>query len=388
MKLLSQLNISNRRVVIRADLNVPIHNGQITNDERIRAAIPCIQHCLAENAEVVLISHLGRPKGKRDPQYSLKPLVSRLEHLLNRPVQFVEDWRSDSFIKTTQDTRTPGNVSLCENLRFEPEEELNDPNFGKQLASIGDVYVMEAFGTAHRAHASTYHAIKLAEISCAGPLLTKEIDTLTKVLNEPNRPLVTVIGGKKVAGKLEILQRLSRLSDRTLIGGGMANTFLQSQGIDIGSSRVENELSEIAGSIVSSSNAELPVDAICCKQIDPSEAGIHRLLDEIQPEDLIVDIGPETARRYAEEINNAGTVIWNGPMGVFEIDQFGEGTREVLHAINSTEAFTLAGGGDSIAAIQKYTENPNVDYISTGGGAFLEFAQGLELPALEALRVN
>ena len=385
MLTISEITIESKRVVLRVDFNVPISAGRIGDDERLKATVPTIKYCLSRNAEVVLLSHLGRPKGRLQPELSLRPVARHLETLLDQSVEFIEDL--NDYLQAARDKQTvvPGRVSLVENLRFALGEESNDKAFGTALGTIGDVYVFEAFATAHRAHASTDEAIKAAPVCVAGPLFAREIETLAKVMETPSRPLVAIAGGAKVSGKLEVLERLGKIADTLLVGGGIANTLLLAQGLSVGRSVVELELLASAQRIATLTSLELPVDVMVCDEITPMKNATFRLLDQITDNDMIVDIGPETGRRYAKIIGNAGTILWNGPMGVFEIDQFGEGTRAVTNAVGNTEGFSVVGGGDTLAAISKFSTAQKFDYVSTGGGAFIEFIEGRKFPALEAL---
>ena len=386
MHTLHEVSIDNKRVVLRVDFNVPIFDGTVGVDARIKATLPTIQYCLERNAEVVLLSHLGRPRGRDDPVFSLLPVARRLEVLLGRSVEFITDW--NGYFQSVKDSKeiVPGKTSLLENLRFDPREEANSQEFGTHLGTLGDIYIFEAFATAHRAHASTYEAIKAAPVSCAGLLFAREIQTLTSVMKTPTRPLVAVVGGAKVSGKLEVLDQLGRIADSLLVGGGIANTLLLAKGSSVGQSLVELELQSTAQRFVSNDALELPVDVMVCHEVSSKNNAIFRLLDQISDVDIVADIGPETARRYAKIIESAGTILWNGPMGVFEIDQFGEGTRVVTNAVGNSSGYSVAGGGDTIAAISKYSAHQKFNYISTGGGAFLKFIEGSQLPALQALR--
>ncbi len=379
-------DIEGKRVAIRVDLNVPLNGTVVANDERIRAILPTLELCRERGAEVVLLSHLGRPRGRVDARYSLQPVADYLAQLLNRPVTLVANWRATFLNSRSSLGVRPGTVAMLENVRFEKGEERNDPHLGREFASIGEVYVMDAFGTSHRAHASTSAAIDSAKMACAGPLLINEIDSIERAVSNPKRPLVAVIGGAKVSGKLQALHRLAEIADTILVGGGMANTFLLANGLHIGNSLVEPELVGEARSIASVTDIPLPSDVMTCKELSSSSIATVRRTREIQDDDIIADIGPITARIYASLIREAGTVLWNGPMGVFEFDQFGEGTRVVSEAIADTLAETLAGGGDTIAAMDRNGLRHEIDYVSTGGGAFLNLVEGKELPALRALK--
>lgn len=379
---LDRIDLAGKRVVIRVDFNVPITDGVVVNSTRIRATLPTIEYCLQHQAEVVLISHLGRPKGSRDAKLSLQPVATELAKLLATEVKFVTDWRTEF---TGDAVSHPGKLSVIENIRFEAGEEKNDSVLGRQLAEIGDVYILDAFGTIHRKHASTHSAVEQSQLVGAGLLLAQEISALDNALSDPVHPFVAVIGGAKVSSKLEVLRYLATLTDSLLVGGGMANTLLLAKGVQIGKSIIESDLIEPAAELVTNEQVQLPVDVLVAPRFDSSCNASLRLLDEIQPDDVILDIGPETARRYARCVRQAGTVIWNGPMGVFEWDQFGEGTRVVTEAINETSAFTVAGGGETLAAIARNCELQTIDYVSTGGGAFLEYIQGRQLHGIAAL---
>ena len=342
MLTLREVNVDRKRVVLRVDFNVPITAGTVGNDERIKAIIPTIEYCFARNAEVVLLSHLGRPKGQIEPELSLRPVAGHLENLLGQKVEFIENWIEHFQSESLDKTVIPGKITLVENLRFNPSEEANCKEFGTKLGSIGDVYVFEAFAAAHRAHASTCEAIKAAPISCAGPLLAREIETLSIVTQAPAKPLVAVIGGAKVSGKLEVLEQLGKIANSILVGGGIANTLLLAQGWQVGRSLVERELIPTAQQIAATAPLELPVDVMVCEELASESDATHRLLDQITENDMIVDIGPETARRFSKIIENAGTILWNGPLGVFEIDQFGEGTRIVTTSIGTSSGCSVA----------------------------------------------
>lgn len=376
---ISQVQLKNQRVLIRADLNVPLKGSTITNDMRIRAALPTIKHAIDQGASVSVVSHLGRPvEGEDNSAYSLEPVRTRLETLLNNPVELESDWLNEIEPKG-------GSVRLLENIRFHPGEMKNDDAFASALAATCDVYVNDAFGTAHRAHASTCGISNHVPVVCAGLLLKQEVDALEQALENPVRPLVAVIGGAKVSGKLEVLHSLRNIADSLLIGGGMANTFLLASGVDIGDSLAEPTLCQEAQQIQQGVDLPLPVDLMTASKNDNSVATL-RLPGEIADNERIVDIGPQTARNFADTIANAGTVIWNGPMGIFEQPTFAEGTRVVAEAIAETDAYTLAGGGDTIAAIETFGLSDAINYISTGGGAFLEFVEGKELPGIAALK--
>ncbi|MCY3859564.1 MAG: phosphoglycerate kinase [Gammaproteobacteria bacterium] len=379
---LADLQLQNKRVLIRADLNVPLDGVTITNDLRIRASLPTIELALDRGAAVLIVSHLGRPKAGGDNAHlSLEPVAERLHELLECPVVLVRDWRNGLNVD-------PGEVKLLENIRFEEGETKNDLELARALASLCDVYVNDAFGTAHRAHSSTHGIAKYATESCAGILLASEIEALERALANPKRPLVAVLGGSKISGKLEVIYNLKSVADTMLVGGGMANTLLLAAGVNVGNSLVEKELINDAMTILQTAEVPLPVDVMTADTIDVKSNAFLRLSDDIPSREAIVDIGPETARRYGKTIAGAGTVIWNGPMGIFEYPQFAEGTRKIADAVADTDAFTLAGGGDTIAAIEQFDSSNLIDYISTGGGAFLEFIEGKSLPGIEALQRN
>ncbi len=383
---IEEFDIARKRVVIRVDLNVPIRDEVILNTARVKAIIPTIEYCLRQHAEVVLLSHLGRPKGTCDPKFTLQPVAQELERFLNHPVEFVEDWRTRLRRSADSEYVRDSKVLLVENIRFEPGEESNSNVLGEELASLGDLYVMEAFGTLHRAHASTYKAVQTARQVGIGFLLAQELRMLSLAMVSPERPLVVVIGGSKVSSKFKVVQHLLTQADAILIGGGMANTFLLAMKHTIGTSLVETEFLEEVSEMLSSGRITVPHDVMVCDgSLDEHGKSIHRLVNEVKAQEMIVDIGPDTARCYAKLIKQAGTVIWNGPMGMFEYDQFGEGTRVVGEAIGESSAFTLAGGGETIAAIDHNDLSQQLDYISTGGGAFLEFIQGATLPGISAL---
>ena len=376
---LSDVNLNGKRVLVRADFNVPLDGSKITNDLRIRATLPTLEFVLNHGASLIIVSHLGRPKpGANNDALSLHPVAHRVSELLNRPVELVKSWRDGVDLQ-------PGAVKLLENIRFEEGETKNSAELARALASLCDIYVNDAFGTAHRAHASTHGITKHVSVACAGFLLANEIETLERALENPARPLVAVLGGAKVSGKLEVLHKLKNRVDTLLVGGGMANTFLLAAGHDVGNSLFETELVLEAKAISAAANVPLPVDLMTATSIDKDSHAILRLAEAIPTHERIVDIGPETARRYAKVIAEAGTVLWNGPMGRFEYTQFAEGTRTVAEAIATTKAFTLAGGGETVAAIELFDIGERINFISTGGGAFLEFIEGKPLPGIEVL---
>ena len=379
------LDLSGKRVLIRQDLNVPVKNGQVTSDIRIQASIPTIQKALAAGAAVMVLSHLGRPvEGEYDSASSLKPVADRLSTLLGKPVRLEKDWLNGIDIK-------PGEVVLCENVRFNVGEEKNSDELGKKMAALCDIFVMDAFGTAHRAQASTHSVAKYAPVACAGPLLASELDALGKALKTPVKPLVAIVGGSKVSTKLTVLKSLSEKVDQLIVGGGIANTFIAAAGFPVGKSLYETDLIEEAQRLIAAakkagSDIPIPVDVVCAKEFSDTAIATIKKVQDVEADDLILDIGPVTAKQYAEIIKSAGTIVWNGPVGVFEIEQFSHGTQSMAKAIAESSAFSIAGGGDTLAAIDKYGINDQVSYTSTGGGAFLEFLEGKELPAVAVLK--
>ncbi len=381
-KRLGEFSLAGKRVLIREDLNVPIKDGLVTSNARIRAALPTIEYCLQEKAAVIIMSHLGRPAAEAfDADLSLRPVAKELSAMLGIQVDLISDWRRHLEVQ-------PGDAVLIENVRFEKGEAANDSDLGRAYAQLCDLFVMDAFATAHRAQASTHAVAVFADEACAGPLLSSELDVLARVLENPERPLVTIVGGSKVSAKLNTLHSLADISDTIVVGGGIANTFLLAAGKPIGRSLAEPELVDIAQSIIARSAVFDHVDVMTGVELNNKATARLCLTDSVEIDDVIGDIGPESARRIAALIHNAGTVIWNGPVGVFEIDQFGEGTRVVAEAIAQSTAFSIVGGGDTIAAIEKYEVADEISYISTGGGAFLEVLEGRSLPALEALELS
>ena len=379
------LDLSGKRVLIRQDLNVPVKNGKVTSDIRIQASVPTIEKALAAGAAVMLLSHLGRPvEGQYDEASSLKPVAERLSELLGKPVRLEKDWLDAIVI-------APGEVVLCENVRFNVGEEKNSDELGKKMAALCDVFVMDAFGTAHRAQASTHSVAKFAPIVCAGPLLASELDALGKALETPAKPLVAIVGGSKVSTKLTVLKSLSEKVDQLIVGGGIANTFIAAAGFSVGKSLYEADLIEEAQRLISAakqagSDIPIPVDVVCAKEFSETAIATIKKVEDVEADDLILDIGPDTAKQYADLLKSAGTIVWNGPVGVFEIEQFSHGTQTLATAIAESSAFSIAGGGDTLAAIDKYGINDQVSYTSTGGGAFLEFLEGKELPAVAILK--
>src|SRR6056297_1373270 len=384
MKTLDQVDIKEKRVLIRADLNVPIRDGKVTSDARIKASVPTIRQALDAGAAVMVMSHLGRPEeGKFDEQYSLAPVAEKLGELLGEPCELVADWIDGV------DARS-GKVVLLENVRFLEGEKDNDDDLAKKMAALCDVFVMDAFATAHRAQASTEGVIRHAKTAVAGPLLAAEVAALDKALSEPARPLVAIVGGSKVSGKLEVLEALIEKVDQLIVGGGIANTFLAAAGHRIGASLHEPDLVDTAEQLMERAKEKgasipLPTDVVTAERFHQDAHPSLRDVAKVHKDEMILDIGPESAQVLADIIKNAGTVIWNGPVGVFEFEHFSKGTKVVAQAVGETDGFTLAGGGDTIAAIEKFGVADQVDYISTAGGAFLEYVEGKELPALAAL---
>jgi len=382
---MTALDLSGKRVFIRSDLNVPVKDGKVTSDARITASVPSIQHALKAGAAVMVTSHLGRPEeGEYSEENSLQPVADVLSEKLGQSVRLIKNWVENGV------SVEAGEVVLLENCRFNKGEKKNDDALSQQYASNCDVFVMDAFGTAHRAQASTHGIAKHAPVACAGILLTEELEALSKALLEPARPMVAIVGGSKVSTKLTVLESLSEKVDQLVVGGGIANTFLKASGAEVGNSLCEDDLVPTAKALIekmSQRGAAVPIatDVVCGKKFDANETATLKKVADVETDDMIFDIGPDAANELAEIIMNAGTVVWNGPVGVFEFDQFGEGTKTIANAIASTKAFTLAGGGDTIAAIQKYDIYDKVSYISTAGGAFLEFLEGKKLPAVEIL---
>jgi len=374
---MSEVELAGKRVLIREDLNVPLADGEITSDVRIRAALPTIKTAQEANAAVILMSHLGRPtEGNPDAGLSLKPIATHLTQLLGRDVQLIGDWIDGVDVE-------PGQVVLLENVRFLKGEKACDENLSKKMAKLCDVFVMDAFGTAHRAQASTYGVAKYADLACAGPLLSAELDALGKALEDPARPMVAIVGGSKVSTKLTVLDSLSQIVDQLIVGGGIANTFIAAAGHEVGKSLYEADMLDRA--IALAAKTPVPVDVVTAKEFSAEAAAEIKSVSEVASDDLILDIGPDTAAQFAEILKTAGTIIWNGPVGVFEFDQFGGGTKALADAIAESSAFSVAGGGDTLAAIDKYGVADRISYISTGGGAFLEFVEGKKLPAVAIL---
>lgn len=376
---IADIDLADKRVLIRSDLNVPIVDGEIRSLVRIEAALPTIRHCVQQAASVVVCSHLGRPRpGEYDPRFSLSPVALKLAELLRIDVKL---HRRLNTIKNLRE----GECALLDNVRFLEGETTNSETLAQKLANLCDVFCLDAFGTAHRAHASTAGIARFVETACAGFLLEKEIDALRRALDTPRRPLIVVIGGAKVSTKLDALKYLIPLADDIIVGGGMANTFMWAQGVDVGDSLIEPDMKIAAIDLLTSNKLRLPVDLMVANEITDEEHARVRLANHIHPNEKIVDIGPITGRQWSTLLNQAGTVLWNGPMGIFEVERFGYGTQTIAAAIASSPAYSVAGGGETIAAIEQYLDPNDLDYISTGGGAFLDFIAGKELPALNAV---
>ncbi|MEJ2576938.1 MAG: phosphoglycerate kinase [Gammaproteobacteria bacterium] len=385
---LTDLDLAGKRVLIRADLNVPVKNGKVTSDARITASMPTIEHCLKAGAKVLVMSHLGRPEeGVYSEENSMQPVADDMSAKLGKTVRLAKDYL-DGEVEVGE-----GEVVLLENVRFNKGEKKDDEALAKRYAALCDVYVMDAFGTAHRAQASTHGAGKFAPVACAGLLLAEELDALNKALADPKRPMVAIVGGSQVSTKLTVLEALSEKVDQMVVGGGIANTFLKAAGHPVGKSLCEDDLVDTAQALMTKMTgrgATIPIatDVVVGKRFDENEPAVLKQADEVAADDMIFDIGPNSAQDLVDIIMKAGTVVWNGPVGVFEFDQFGGGTKAVAKAIAETEAFTLAGGGDTIAAIQKYDIYDQVSYISTAGGAFLEYLEGKTLPAVAMLEAR
>ena len=384
---MTDLDLKDKRVLIREDLNVPVKNGVVTSDARIRASLPTIQAAKAAGARVMLMSHLGRPEeGVYNEEHSLAPVAVRLSELLGSKVRFERDWLGGVACE-------PGEVVLLENVRFNKGEKKNRDELAQQMAALCDVYVMDAFATAHRAEASTHGVGRFAPVACAGILLVNELEALEKALTSPKRPLIAIVGGSKVSTKLTVLENLLGKVDKLIVGGGIANTFLAAAGYPIGKSLHEAEMIDIAKGLLERAHAggaeiPLPTDVVVAKEFsDKAEADVKPVAG-VAADDMILDIGPDSAERFATALKGAGSIVWNGPVGVIEFDQFGEGTRTIAQAVAHSPAFSMAGGGDTIAAIEKYGVGQDISYISTAGGAFLEFLEGKKLPAVEMLEAR
>jgi phosphoglycerate kinase len=381
---LSALDLTNKRVLIREDFNVPLQDGAISDDTRIRASLPGIKQALSRKARLLLVSHLGRPtEGQFDEKESLAPVARRLSELLNMEVPLKRDWLDGVSVE-------PGQLVLLENCRFNKGEKKDDEALAKKMAALCDIYVNDAFATAHRAEASTHAIAKFAPIACAGPLLSAELDALGRALSNPRRPLVAIVGGSKVSTKLTILAELAKKVDQLIVGGGIANTFMLAAGMAIGKSLSEPELVEEARKVTAElkrkgGDVPLPLDVVCAKEFSASAVATTKNANEVAADDLILDVGPKTAARFAELLKQAGTIVWNGPVGVFEYDQFAGGTRAIAQAVATSPGFSVAGGGETVAALAKFGVTDKIGYVSTAGGAFLEFLEGKKLPAVEIL---
>ena len=374
------LDLKDLRTIIRLDLNVPIENGEIRSDARIKASIPTILAAQEKGAKVILLSHLGRPDPDNiDTRFSLQPVAKRLGELINQDIDFASNW--------TESIPDNGNIVLCENTRYHKGEKSNDEAFAKCIASLCDVYVMDAFGASHRKHASTYGAIQFAKKACAGPLLSSEIDSLKKAMEAPEKPLVAIIGGAKVSSKLGVIESLANICDCIIVGGGIANTFLLANGNSVGNSLVETDMVEAAERILQLEQVHIPIptDVVVAKEFSSEAIATEKSIEQVAEDDLILDIGPETTNAYKELISSARTIIWNGPLGVFEIEQFSQGTQQIAMAIKDNQGYKIVGGGDTVAVIEKYGITDSISYVSTGGGAFLEFVKSGTLDALEVL---
>jgi phosphoglycerate kinase len=381
---LRDIDLAGKRLLIREDFNVPMQDGKITSDQRILAALPTIQYALKSGACVMLMSHLGRPsEGEIDAIYSLLPVARRLSELLGQHVPLITDWLQGCDVK-------PGEVVLCENVRFNRGETSNDNILALQMASLCDVFVMDAFGTAHRAHASTFGVARYAPLAAAGPLLEAELKALTQVMEKPKHPVVAIVGGSKVSSKLMVLNTLSQKVDQLIVGGGIANTFLAAAGFKIGKSLYEPDLVPQARTLLATTIAQhrsipLPVDVVVASEFSANATAVIKSVDAIKEDEMILDVGPQTIAQYKELLKNAQTILWNGPLGVFEFPQFAKGTQEIAKAIAQSAAFSVAGGGDTLAAIDEFGVHDDISYVSTGGGAFLAFLEGKQLPGVAIL---
>ncbi|MFK8016486.1 MAG: phosphoglycerate kinase [Gammaproteobacteria bacterium] len=382
MHRLSDIDLAGKRVLIRQDLNVPITDGKVTNDRRLQAGLPTLRHALAANAAVIVMSHLGRPtEGSYDESLSLAPVVEAMSAALGVPV---------ALLKSLDDTSSvaPGQVALLENVRFNVGEKSNDDALAKRYAALCDVFVMDAFGTAHRAHASTEGVARHAPLACAGPLLSAELDALGRALQEPKRPMVAVVGGAKVSSKLTVLDSLVSKVDQLVVGGGIANTFIAAAGHSVGKSLYEPDLVDEAKRLLDRVEIPMPSDVVVAKAFSADAPATIKPVSDVAKDDLILDVGPHTAKVLADIMLNAGTIVWNGPLGVFEFPAFAQGTRIMAQAIARSDGFSIAGGGDTLAALDQFNVGDDISYISTGGGAFLEFLEGKQLPAVAALQVS
>lgn len=379
---MTDLDLAGKRVLIREDLNVPLKDGVVSSDARIRAALASIEHALKAGAKVIIMSHLGRPtEGKFEQQYSMQPVADHLGKLLGRDVPVINDWQNGVEL-------ADGELALLENVRFNPGEKKDSEELSRAYASLCDIFVMDAFGTAHRAQASTHGVARFAPIACAGPLLAGELDALAKALANPARPMVAIVGGSKVSTKLTVLETLSDVVDQLVVGGGIANTFLAASGKPVGKSLCEHDLIDDAKKLMVKTHIPVPTDVVTGKEFSETAAAALKSADDVAADDMIFDIGPDTAAQISDILKNAKTILWNGPVGVFEFDQFADGTKALSKAIASSDGFSLAGGGDTLAAIDKYNIADKISYISTGGGAFLEYVEGKVLPAVAILETR
>ncbi len=384
---MTDLDLSGKRVLIRQDLNVPLKDGAVADDTRIRASIPTIKLALEAGAKVMVMSHLGRPtEGEYADEFSLAPVARHLAALLGQDVRLEKDWLDGVELDA-------GEIVLCENVRFNVGEKKDDEALSQKMAALCDVYVMDAFGTAHRAQASTHGVGKFAPVACAGPLLANELDALGKALDNPARPMVAIVGGSKVSTKLTVLESLSKIVDQLIVGGGIANTFIAAADKNVGKSLYEEDLIDTCNKLTADAQSRggdipVPTDVVCGKEFSETAEATLKAATDVEDDDMIFDIGPDSAAALADVLKNAGTIVWNGPVGVFEFDQFGEGTKAISMAIAESPAFSIAGGGDTLAAVAKYNISDDVSYISTGGGAFLEFLEGKQLPAVAMLEAR
>ena len=386
VKRMIELALDGQRLLIREDLNAPVKDGKVTSGKRLSAAVPTLQYALQHGARVAVLSHLGRPReGVVDSALSLAPVATELAALLGRPVPLVTDWLDGLDVQ-------PGDIVLCENVRFQVGEAANDEALAKRLAALCDIFVMDAFGTAHRAHASTHGVARHAPVACAGPLLVGELEALAKALKKPAQPVVAIVGGSKVSTKLEVLSALASTVDELIVGGGIANTLLAAAGANVGRSLQETQMRDFAAKLLAGdfgqASIPLPTDVVVAESITADARGTVKSTGAIAELDMILDIGPDTARAYGERLSGAGTILWNGPVGVFEHPEFSQGTESIARAVADSTAFSIAGGGDTLAAIEQFGVTDEISYISTGGGAFLEFLEGKKLPALEVLEAR
>ncbi|RLA07048.1 MAG: phosphoglycerate kinase [Gammaproteobacteria bacterium] len=382
---MTDLNLTGKKVLIRQDLNVPIKNSKITSDKRIRASLPTIEFCLNAGAQVLICSHLGRPiEGQLESKFSLQPVAEHMSDLLGKKVNLIQNYLNQNIELEN------GEVALLENVRFNIGEKSCDESLSKSYANLCDIFVMDAFGTAHRAQASTYGVAQFATVACAGPLLSGELEALSKALDNPARPMVAIVGGSKVSTKLTVLESLSKIVDQLIVGGGIANTFIAACEHNVGKSLCEKDLIQVAKDLIKNAktnnrNIPIPVDVVCGKKFSSEAPATLKNVSDVLDDDMIFDIGPKSTDELMDILKNAGTIVWNGPVGVFEFDQFATGTEKLSKAIADSSAFSIAGGGDTLAAVDKYNISDKISYISTGGGAFLEFLEGKKLPAVEIL---